>query len=77
MTMPKETAKIKFDMTETEIRFIEFCRRQQFFEGRIIVMDGQPKRLFAPIKSIRFDVPGELSTDDGLDNNNEVNLKLI
>lgn len=75
--MPKQDARIKFDMTETEIRFIEFCRRHQYFEGRVIVMDGQPKRLLASVKSMRFDVPGGLSTDDGLDSNAEVNLKLI
>lgn len=74
--MPKPEEKIKFDVTETEKRFLEFCRRHQYFEGRVIIMDGEPKRLFAPLKSMRFDVK-ELSTDDGLDSESDVNLKLI
>ena len=75
--MPKLDAKIKFDATETEVRFLEFCRRHQYFECRLVVLDGQPKRVFAPVKSMRFDVPGGLSTDDGLDSDNGASLKLV
>ena len=45
-----------YDITETEKRFIDFCRKIQFAEIEIIIMDGEPKKVKKAIEQIRFDL---------------------
>ncbi len=61
MSRPKE--KINFEVTRTEKNFLEFCRRENFIELKLVVMNGEPVKALEPIRSRRFD----LSTDEPLD----------
>lgn len=50
------------EISETEWRFLEICRAAKFWEIRIVVMDGEPKKGVTPTgQQIRFDLPGKIS----------------
>jgi len=54
--MPKEEEKITMLVTYTEKRFIETCRELGFAKFEVEVLDGQPKKMYKGIQSIRFDI---------------------
>jgi DNA polymerase III delta prime subunit len=64
----KETRKI-IEVSPSEERLIMFCRRYRFFKCELIVLNGEPQKIIAPLRSIRLDLDEEpkLSTDEDID----------
>lgn len=52
----KEKRDIIMHVSETEERFLKWCRRTGFADVRLEIMDGVPKKIYQPIKSVRFDI---------------------
>ena len=55
--MSKE--KITTQVTETELRFLEYCRNIGYGRFETHIYEGQPKRIEKVTKNIRFDLSTE------------------
>lgn len=64
--MPEER-EILIKVSATEKRFIEFCRQIKFAQGQIEILDGLPKKILMPVKSVRFDVSTNYPLTTGLE----------
>lgn len=53
--------KTLHEISETEWRFIDFCRQAGYIELKITVMDGEPKNMTTPLgQKVRFDLPNNI-----------------
>lgn len=67
--MPKEEREIMMRVSKTEMNFIKFCREIGFAAGQLYIMDGVPKKLENPVKSVRFDLSRSVDNQPLTDNN--------
>jgi len=57
--MPQEERNITMKVSLTEKRFLDYCRRIGFAAGQLYIMDGLPKKIENPVRSMRFDIARE------------------